>query len=59
MKKVVTTEEIKVGDEVRLSHSNLIYKVICLAGEKVWIKDIMSVVGNTVVDKKHLTKVGR
>ena len=51
------TEEIKVGDEVRLSHSNLTYEVICLVGEKAWIKDIAGVVGNTIVDKKHLTKV--
>jgi hypothetical protein len=49
-------EEIKIDDEVRLSHSSLAYKVICFVDEKVWIKDITGIVGNTIVDKRYLTK---
>ena len=52
----MNTEELRVGDEVRLSHRNLVYRVVELVGEKVWIKDILGVVGDTVVDVKFLTK---
>lgn len=58
-KQKISTEELKVGDVVRLSHSNLTYKIICLDGEKVWMRDLMGVVSNAVVDKKYLTKMER
>lgn len=53
----MSTERIKVGDEVKFFHSNLTYKVVRLGGEKVWVKETTGVVGFIVVDKKYLIKV--